>query len=151
MVYTKWLSGAEDFAQILAVRAAVLQQEGGLSFDAAEPEDEMPGARQLAVFDNDGLCGVGRICPQGAGDFLIGRIAIKKERRGRGYGDLLVRMLIRSAFDQGGSAVYVEAVARAQGFYEKLGFQPVGNSYTKDGAPHIKMVKTEDVGGNCGQ
>lgn len=73
----------------------------------------------------------------------IGRFAILKEYRGKGYGSVLMRFLE--------GLIYVKirpltlvlgAQIQAQKFYESLGYHPSGDEYIEANIRHIKMKKT---------
>lgn len=69
----------------------------------------------------------------------IGRIAVRKSERGQGYGDFVVRMLVDKAFQMGAETVRVGAQKHAIAFYEKIGFQQNGESFTEAGIGHTVL------------
>ena len=90
--------------------------------------------------------GTGRLVRLKNGLFKIGRIAVKKEYRGKQYGDMLVKMLVNKAFMCGATEVYVGAQVNAKGFYEKIGFKVYGEIYMEANIPHLEMLlKKEDL------
>ena len=80
---------------------------------------------------------------QGVGEGLlhIGRIAVKKDCRGKGMGRILLEYLFTYAKENGFSAIELSAMDSAEGFYKKLGFIPKGDYYPEAGIPHIYMKK----------
>jgi ElaA protein len=67
---------------------------------------------------------------------------VLKDYRGHGLGALLVRHGIdHFAAQDEVTQVVLGAQVRAQGFYEKLGFEPVGDIYDDGGVPHQEMVR----------
>ena len=64
--------------------------------------------------------------------FKIGRIAVKKECRGKHYGDFVVRMLLDKAFSMGAKEVFVGAQAHAISFYERIGFVKQEEEYYEE-------------------
>jgi predicted GNAT family N-acyltransferase len=126
------------------------------------PELEIDGtdefAKGLVVYDNGIPAATGRLImlegPEGCSlqsqkNMTVGRVAVLKEYRGQGLGDLVVRMLIRRAFEEGHTTQVAHVQTHARGFYAKLGFYEVGEEYLDAGIPHITMVHEGDVGGNC--
>lgn len=74
------------------------------------------------------------------GDLLhMGRFAVLKEQRKKGYGKILMEKLIEYAKEKGYSGIELSAVETAVGFYEKQGFITVGDYYLETGVPHIYM------------
>lgn len=145
MVSTKWFAEDDDLTDVHAIRRKVFIEEQNVS-----ESDEMDGtdgqALHLAVYDNGKAVATGRVLTDG---FVIGRVAVLKAYRGNHYGDLVMRMLIRKAYDMGGHEQVVHAQLGARGFYEKLGFVAFGEEYEEAGIPHINMKHTGDVTGAC--
>lgn len=86
----------------------------------------------------------GRLVLLEDGKYKIGRIAVKKEYRGKQYGDMLVKMLVNKAFMSGAKEVYVGAQIQAIGFYKTIGFKEIGEEYIEANIPHIEMVLVPD-------
>ena len=56
----------------------------------------------------------------------ITNIALRKDARGRGYGELLVRVMMENAFEEGCMDIFLEVRVSnlpALGLYRKLGFE----------------------------
>lgn len=145
MVSTKWFTGNDDLTDVHMIRRKVFIEEQHVS-----ESDEMDGtddqAIHLAVYENGKAVATGRLM---SNDFVIGRVAVLKKHRGSRYGDLVMRMLIRKAYDMGGKEQVVHAQLSAYGFYEKLGFVAFGEEYEEAGIPHINMKHIGDVSGGC--
>lgn len=73
--------------------------------------------------------------------FIIGRIAVRKEYRGKGIG----RKMLKEAEDiirqDGGKSTMVSGQVRVEKFYEKLGYQKQGEVFLDEDCPHIWMKK----------
>ena len=69
----------------------------------------------------------------------IGRIAVKKNLRGRHIGLQICRFVIDYCEEQGCKYIWLNAQVQAQGFYEKLGFKSEGEPFMEAGIEHIKM------------
>ena len=87
------------------------------------------------AFDGDKVVGTGRMLPDGH----IGRIAVKKQYRGRGIGKNIMKKLIDAAKDSHLSEVWLSSQYHARNFYQKLGFIETGDVYQEAGIDHIKM------------
>ena len=147
MITTEWHTGDKDLHEIHAIRRAVFMEEQGVS-----EEDEMDGtdagAIHLLVCDGGVPVATGRLLIDGD-IYTLGRIAVIKERRGKGYGDFTVRLLIRRAYELGGNEQRLHSQSHAVGFYEKLGFVAETDEYMEAGIPHVGMVRCGDIGGEC--
>lgn len=69
---------------------------------------------------------------------VIGRVAVKKEYRGNGFGRMLMERGIQTAL-QLSDAIDIEAQAYLKEFYEGLGFKALSAPYLHAGTPHIHM------------
>lgn len=94
-------------------------------------------AKHVLVFDGEKVIGTGRVLPDGH----IGRIAVKKQYRGKGIGNIIMKVLINTAEDLQLSEVWLSSQYYAKDFYKKLGFTETSNIYQEAGIDHIKMKK----------
>lgn len=114
-------------------------------------EQGYPKEIDIDEYDNDAIhavlynkadqpIGTARMIINEAGDTAkIGRVAILKSERGKDYGLLVMQKLIDYAHSNGIFVITLHAQTHAQGFYEKLNFEVIGESFIEDGAPHIRM------------
>ena len=89
----------------------------------------------------------------------LGRIAIDRQLRGTGLGRKLVLAAedwIAAAAAEAPAAkgakvieakVQLSAQVIAREFYERIGYQPVGEQYLEQGQPHVWYTKMKRVGG----
>ena len=127
------------FEIVKAVRSEVFINEQGA--DAGKEFDSYDDTAEFALlFDNEKAVGTARIAETDQG-FKIGRIAILKDYRGKGYGALIVNAVTEKARDKGARKVYVDAQLYAVKFYEKLGFRIIGDEIIDRGLRHIPMLK----------
>ncbi|MBZ4646053.1 MAG: family acetyltransferase YjcF [Clostridia bacterium] len=148
MITTKWLTKGEDLSHAYKIREEVFIKEQNVP-EELEKDELDKTAHHVVVYENNIPVATGRLVVTG-GQYLLGRIAVLSEYRGKHLGDLVVRMLVRKAFDLGAQEVHLHAQTKVQKFYEKLGFVPYGETYMEAGIEHINMVKREDVKGHCG-
>lgn len=149
------LAGLHDISECLAIRKEVFGEEQRFPSAATEDADDKSAVFVLAYettvnnstsnVEYEALkkehkipIGTGRLVFLGD-MYKIGRIAVKKEFRGRGYGDFIVRMLVDKAFLMGAQEVYVGAQEHAVSFYEKIGFVSQEETYEEDGILHQMM------------
>ena len=78
----------------------------------------------------------------GSGDFIIGRVAVLPEFRGRNLGAQIMLALEQEARRVGGKRISLSAQCRASGFYQTLGYREIGEAYLDEFCPHILMEKS---------
>ena len=70
----------------------------------------------------------------------FGRAIIKKEERGSGYGDELVKESLKTIKNEyGNKKIKISAQAHLKNFYSKHAFKTKGNEYLEDGISHVSM------------
>lgn len=99
--------------------------------------DEADGsAVHFVGFSGDEPAATCRVCP---GEWTIGRIAVRRDFRGRDLGTGIVRAAEDYIREQGGSEARISAQLQAVPFYQKLGYRAEGEVYEDEGCPHIRM------------
>ena len=138
-------------AQEIQVRWEVFVREQGvpvvLEVDA---RDFRPDVVHLVALDASGRAlGVVRVIPDGGGHFHLGRLAVRREARGRGIGAELVRAVHALLLAQAGTwagpgpVVVLDAQVQAIGFYEALGYtRTPGEVFLDAGIEHVTMSRT---------
>ena len=124
-------------ASKLRHRVFVLEQgvDPALEFDGRDGE-----ATHVVLEDGGTLVGTARIFDTGS-EAVVGRVAVEADRRGQGFGVLVMTAAERWAGDQGLPAVELHSQASVVGFYERLGYTGVGEPYEEAGIPHLTMRK----------
>ncbi len=150
MIYGKFAKEKDELENANEIIRRVFTEEIGL-----EEEDEGDEfALSALIFSGDGISG-GKDAgeessykgPVGAGRllfdgkcFTIAETAILPEYRGRGYGDFLVRLLVDRAHEAGAGEIRLDALAGTEGFFGKIGFEPEGETFGKNGGRWQPMV-----------
>jgi predicted GNAT family N-acyltransferase len=99
-------------------------------------------ATHLLLFRDGIPAGTCRFFPgETAGDYLIGRLAVRKEYRGLGLGAELMRAAEEEIRKERGHTVALHAQQQARPFYEKQGYSAYGEGDLDEGCPHIWMRK----------
>ncbi len=73
--------------------------------------------------------------------YVLGRLAVTKENRGKNAGALIVKKAEEYAQSLGGKELRLHAQYRLTEFYNKLGFSEFGDIDDDEGCPHIWMKK----------
>lgn len=72
----------------------------------------------------------------------IGRVAVRREDRGKGAGSALLSECERKAAELGAKTLVLDAQVRAKHFYEQAGYAAFGTEHMDEFCPHILMQKT---------
>ena len=145
MISTKWLQGRENISAALDLRKNIFCQELNMDEESiSDFYDEF--AFSLVLYEDDIPAGTGRLLFRD-GKYFIDMVCVVNELRGRNYGDLLVRMLVRRAYDMGAEKTYASVCKDCLNLFENIGFEKVS---LQDNGEFL-MAKTGDVGGHCGK
>ena len=72
---------------------------------------------------------------------VIGRIAVRKEFRGRRYGEKVLQGAEKAVRDLGGKVVELSAQCRVADFYNKQGYTGLNDIHMDEYCPHTWMRK----------
>ncbi len=118
------------------IREDVFIKEQGFEHEYDETDDV---ARHVVLFIDDQAVATCRFFKEG-NRYMIGRIAVRKAYRGMHLGQKVVEEA-EHVIEKEADECFLYAQIRAQGFYEKLGYEPVGVPDEDEGVPHIMMHK----------
>ncbi len=128
-----------DLATCLAIRRKVFIDEQGVS-ETDEVDGLDPVALHLLAMQDATPVGTARILVEGAVG-KIGRVCVLPQARGTGLGAALIRAAVVELQAMPGVAkAKLGAQVHALGFYERLGFEAMGQVYMDAGIPHRDMV-----------
>lgn len=101
------------------------------------------------VYAGEEPAGMGRILFNGE-RFTIAEVAVLPEFRGEGYGDFVARLLVDKAVMSNAREVHLDAIQGTEGFFEKIGFQAVGEAFEGCGGRWQPMIlKTDQIHKCC--
>ena len=120
--------------KIISIRQEVFTNEQNVD-SQIDFDGQDSNAIHVLVQQNDDYIGTGRMLQDGH----IGRIAILKDFRNKGFGSDIVNALVSEALDKGFKRVFLGSQLHAKGFYLKLGFSPYGDTYFEANIEHILM------------
>lgn len=154
MIHGKYFTSRDDIAPILALRKEVFCDEQGFSPELDHDQYDDMAFYALVYDQNEQPAATGRLYIDAQSRFHIGRMCTRKDMRGKGLGDLAIRMLLDLALRMNAPFVVVEAQLHAIGFYEKYGFVKEGDVFLdEENAPHqLLRAQAEDIciGCSCG-
>ena len=140
-VKKKWSEvSLEELYSVLRLRSEVFVVEQDCVYQDIDNKDQR--AIHLLGYINKELIAYSRLFNEG--DYFketsFGRAIIKKEKRGQGYGDELVKESLKTIKNYyGNKKVKISAQAHLKTFYSKHAFIAKGKEYLEDGIPHISM------------
>lgn len=138
----KILRGGDKLDGAFEVRLEIFVKEQGFSEELEF--DGLDAVASHVVFYDDGKpVATGRAFQSAdkPSEYILGRIAVMKPYRGTGLGRELMDALEDAARQRGAATVMLGAQCRARGFYEKCGYEAVGEIYLDEHCPHIHMRK----------
>lgn len=138
----KIIPPGHDLSDPQSVRTKVFIQEQG--FTQEQEYDEMDEkAYHVVVYQQGKPIATSRFFPSPKDplEYRFGRIAVLKEERGKGYGNVLLQTMEEAAKKQGATSLWLDAQIQATPFYQKQGFVIIGTEHLDGGVPHIEMEK----------
>lgn len=98
-----------------------------------------PGAQVFLAIVEDACVGAAQLTPVEPGLVQIEHVAVLLSHRRRRIGEGIIQAMIGNASSQNLEQIQLSARADAEGFYQKLGFERIGEAYEDFGSPHILM------------
>jgi len=139
MLEFKWLNGAEDdISAALKIREIVFVQEQNVPKEDDDDEEGDRNSLHMLILEDGKPVGTGRILMTEE-NFTIGRFAVLKEHRGKGYGKLGMIALMNKAYDLGSKEQIIHAQYYIKDLYESLGYKQEGEPFMDAGIKHITM------------
>jgi len=124
----------------VALRDKILRQPLNLTFSDEELQGEVSSQHLALVNDNVVLaCLV--LKPISGKEIKMRQVAVDTTVQGQGLGSRLVQVAEEYAKDQGFTIISCHARYTAQDFYERLGYQVVGELFKELDIDHFKMIK----------
>jgi predicted GNAT family N-acyltransferase len=136
----KQVNYIQEIESIKMIRQIVFQEEQGV-----DPILEFDGYDEicqhlLAYLDNQPV-GTTRIRFIDETTAKIERVAVLSHARGQGIATELMKVSLTLIKDSNCTKVIVNAQEYIKEFYQKLGFEIIGDRFEEAGIPHVKMIK----------
>lgn len=119
------------------IRQRVFVQEQGFENEFDEIDKI---AWHIVIFSDKEAVATARLYQEDHG-FHIGRVAVLKEYRGRGFGEMAVLELEKKAKELNVKEISLSAQMTAKGFYEKMGYKSLEDLHYDEFCPHVTMTK----------
>lgn len=123
--------------EAILIRTNVFMNEQGFEneFDSIDEK-----AVHLVLFENEMPIGTCRIFKE-EDHYTIGRLAVLKRGREKGYAKRLVTDARNMVKEFGGSKIVIHAQKRLEKMYEHFGFKSFGIEDLDEGVAHVWMTK----------
>jgi len=136
----------DEYFEILHLRIEIFVVEQDCPYQEVDEKDRQ-SFHLFGRAENGQVIAVTRILPQGISydEVSIGRVALKKEYRGKGIADDMMQesfKFIEGKF--GKQAIRISAQEYLLNYYSKHGFKQVGEGYLEDNIPHVEMLIKQD-------
>ncbi len=123
----------------MEIRKEVFVEEQGFEDEFDEID---AGCIHFVAFEGEMAVGTCRLFyDDRKASYLLGRLAIRKPWRGKGVGSLLLEEAERAVTEKGGRSLMLHSQCAASAFYEKNGYQKMGEIELEQGCPHVWMGK----------
>lgn len=122
------------------IRTKVFIEEQGIDKDV-EIDGTDKDAKNMILIVNNKPIGTSRLIVI-ENKMYIGRVAVLKEYRKKGYATHMINFLLNEAKNLGYNEVFIHAQTYVKNFYEKIGFKKFGDEFLEANIPHIHMKIT---------
>ena len=136
----RFASTAEERDAAFALRRTVFEEEQGIPRPLDRDQHDA-NADHVVVLEDGRCVGTGRVVRVDQRSCQIGRMAVASPDRCRGIGAAVLEALERMARLRGLKEISVHAQLPAIPFYEKRGFEKLGEPFLDQGVPHVRMRK----------
>lgn len=138
MLELKKIDVDNDFNDAFAIREKVFIQEQNVPPELEWDETDKIATHFLLYFDKIPI-GTARVFKKD-NNWHIGRMAILKEYRGKGYGRFIMQNIMDYLLAKKPNKIIIYAQTAVLGFYKKFGFVEVGDEFFDAGIKHKIMV-----------
>ena len=131
-----------EYGAVTQLRYRLFLQEHDVPVEKILNADKEERSILITLVRGDQIIGCGRLSPVGE-EGQISHMAVDIPWQRTGYGSVIMKLLLERAREMGVKKLSLNARITARGFYHKLGFTPVDNSFPSvlTGLPHVKMEK----------
>jgi ribosomal protein S18 acetylase RimI-like enzyme len=132
--------GTAEYRQMVKLRDDILRKPLGLRFTEDELEAEKDNLL-IAAFEEERILGCCMLVEEKPGIARLRQMAVLNDLQGKGIGRALMNFAENIARDRGFKHIRMHARSNAVGFYEKVGYQAIGEPFMEVTIPHFIMEK----------
>jgi predicted GNAT family N-acyltransferase len=138
MLDIKLLKGTDDLKEAFEIRKKVFIIEQNVPPELEWDELDKLATHFVLYLDKTPI-GTARVFKKDS-NWSIGRMAILKECRGKGYGKFIMENIMNFLKAKNLKKIIIHAQITVLGFYQKFGFQEIGDEFLDAGIKHKEMV-----------
>ncbi len=134
--------GSTEYEEMLSLRTRVLREPLGLSFsenDLEKDKDDILLGLLLPEGQKVAACCI--LTPINSLSVKLRQMAVDNDLQQSGLGTAMLSFAEYVSSREGFQQIILNARKTAIGFYEKYGYQIIGEEFTEVGIPHYKMKK----------
>jgi predicted GNAT family N-acyltransferase len=132
--------GSPEYLQMVQLRTDILRKPLGLVFTPDELESEKEEVL-IGAFEEEKMLGCCMLIKIETGTVRLRQMAVLNNLQGKGIGRALMQFAENIARDMGYKKIIMHARETAVGFYEKLGYEVVGEPFEEVTISHMNMEK----------
>jgi predicted GNAT family N-acyltransferase len=139
--------GDDQYEAAFDIRETVFVEEQDVPADLeADEYDDAGDTDHVVAYDGSDPVATARLRPYGTDDGAavgkVQRVAVLADRRGEGWGRVVMDRVEALAADRDYDRLTLDVQTQARGFYERLGYEVVDEEEFLDaGIPHVRMEK----------
>jgi predicted GNAT family N-acyltransferase len=136
--------GSNEYHQAAQLRYDAFYREHNILLESIfEPREEQDLHLVITTDSENRVLAYGRLGQNSLDEFQIYQMVVVPKRQGKGLGKRILQALTTQALELGASRLILNARVTKVQFYQKLGFESVGEVFASSmtGVPHIKMQK----------
>ncbi len=132
--------GGEEYKKEVELRYKILRQPLGLNY-TQEQLDAEKDEFHFTAFDGEKLIGCLLMKAIDNEEIKMRQVAVDEDYQGKGVGKALVLFSEKFASKNGFKLITLHARKTAVPFYERLGYNIIGDEFVEVTLPHYKMEK----------
>ena len=132
--------GSPSYQKMVDLRFQILRNPLGLTFDQANLDKEKEDIL-IGFFDEDDIEGCCILTPENKTNIRLRQMAVLSGLQRSGIGRVIMNFAENVARDKGYKVLHMHARKSAVGFYQKLGYEIVGEEFEEVTIPHYEMQK----------
>ncbi|APD06760.1 cystathionine beta-lyase [Flavobacteriaceae bacterium UJ101] len=132
---------SDEYIQLLDLRNRILRIPLGMDIQD-DPLHEEVNDLHFGYFEGDQIIGTLILRDIGNQTFKMRQVAVSDHAQGKGIGQKMVHFSEKYAQEKNFKQIELNARDVAIPFYEKLGYQKIGNPFEEVSIIHYKMIKT---------
>ena len=133
--------GSSSYQKMVELRFQILRNPLGLAFTQTELDKEKEDIL-IGFFEEEALEGCCILTPDNKTNIRLRQMAVVDGLQGKGIGRVIMNFAENVARDRGYKVLHMHARKSAVGFYQKLGYEIVGEEFEEVTIPHYEMQKS---------